>query len=110
VTRGPPCFAPLSEVGCAGGGARRMVERVGWVERSETHQVPRSDGFRKSSTHPTELHDSIPRQLSQGTCFRGVFSYRGISGARVLLWIVGDVVPTDCVAVIEFGLINTGLR
>ena len=30
-------------------------EAVGWVERSETHHLPRgpSDGFRKRSTHPT---------------------------------------------------------
>jgi hypothetical protein len=31
------------------------IERVGWVERSETHHAARRpiDGFRKGSTHPT---------------------------------------------------------
>jgi hypothetical protein len=32
---------------------------VGWVERSDTHQVSmhsrQGDGFRKGSTHPTRL-------------------------------------------------------
>ena len=36
-------------------GGVRIAQRVGWVEQSDTHQVPRrqDDGFRKSSTHPT---------------------------------------------------------
>ncbi|WP_213737739.1 hypothetical protein [Bradyrhizobium sp. dw_411] len=32
------------------------VQRVGWVERSDTHHdmtSPLDDGFRKGSTHPT---------------------------------------------------------
>jgi hypothetical protein len=36
-------------------GGVRIARRVGWVERSDTHQVPprQDDGFRKNSTHPT---------------------------------------------------------
>src|SRR5207302_1680676 len=29
---------------------------VGWVERSETHAFGRCDGFRNSSTHPTNYY------------------------------------------------------
>jgi hypothetical protein len=55
VNRGCP-------VQLAGGGISRPEydaeawQRVGWVERSETHQflARKNDGFRKGSTHPTD--------------------------------------------------------
>jgi hypothetical protein len=51
VNQGFLCGANLSRLR----GGVRIAQRVGWVERSDTHQVPRGqdDGFRKSSTHPT---------------------------------------------------------
>ena len=40
--------------------------RVGWVERSETHQSTAygADGYRFRSTHPTEASHFIPVQLA----------------------------------------------
>jgi hypothetical protein len=37
------------------------AQRVGWLERGETHQIrarnEQDDGFRKGSTHPTAFRD-----------------------------------------------------
>src|SRR5580698_1915359 len=47
------CFFPLRHIPPRQRG--RKSERVGWVERSDTHHraARTDDGFRKGSTHPT---------------------------------------------------------
>jgi hypothetical protein len=43
---------------------RNFVQPVGWVERSDTHQLPfaKMMGFAKGSTHPTGCHRNFDGQ------------------------------------------------
>ena len=71
----------------------RIAQRVGWVERSDTHQVPprHDDGFRKSLTHPTGYPSYA---LENGAYSMGYISHRDIADA-IRAPLSADKPPTD---------------